>query len=174
MGDDGGMDNPSDVLKKLDSQEIGPGRTHWGITVLQAIEEFDAGPVWAWEQFPINIDQSGLTKSELYRGPVTQATVVATLAAISRILSAAALPAPNSLSSGSAIRPSLKAEVNYGRLSVGDNMPFQGGRLHHRPLLKAAQREIDLSRHTAQQISRRIRCGDSQPGVLSNCFGPSL
>ena len=47
MGDDGTIENPNDLLKKLDSQEIGPGRTHWGITVLQAIEEFDAGPVWA-------------------------------------------------------------------------------------------------------------------------------
>ncbi|KXT10069.1 hypothetical protein AC579_2470 [Pseudocercospora musae] len=152
VGDDGTMDKPNDVLEKLDSQEVCFGRTHWGITVLQAIELFDAGPVWAWEQFPIDIDQSGLTK----------------------IISAAASPVLDSLSSGSAIRPSLKAEVNYGRLSLGDHVPFQGGQLHHRPLLKAAQREIDLSRHTAQQISRRIRRGDSQPGLLSTCFGPSL
>lgn len=72
------------------------------------------------------------------------------------------------------ITPSLQADERYGQLSIALNASFKGGKLHHRPLLKAAQREFDITRHTAQQISRRIRCGDSQPGVLSKVFGPSL
>ena len=165
MGDDGSIDLSSNVLRKLDLEEVAPGRSHWGITVLQAIEEFDAGPVWGFDQFSIDIDQQGLTKSELYRGPITQSAITATLAAVSRIQ--AACPTTR-------IVPSVKANANFGLLAVSDNLPFQGGRLHHRPLLKAAQREFDIARHTAQQISRRIRCGDSQPGALSKVFGQNL
>ncbi len=85
MGDDGTIDDASETLQRLDSGPIGPGRSHWAVTILEAIEDFDAGPVWAFEQFPINIDQPGLTKSELYRGPVTRAAVSATLCAIDRV-----------------------------------------------------------------------------------------
>lgn len=40
MGDDGTIDDPNELLRVLDSQDHAQdGRTHWGITVLQAIEE---------------------------------------------------------------------------------------------------------------------------------------
>lgn len=29
------------------------GRCHWGVTVLQAAKEFDAGDIWAWRTFPM-------------------------------------------------------------------------------------------------------------------------
>ena len=169
MGDDGLIEDPNQLLSNLKANFSRPGRSHWGITILQAVEDFDAGPVWAFEQFPIDIDQPGVTKSELYRGPVTRAAVSATRAAISRIQQAAKgreLPSPCS--------PNLHADPEYGQLSVLDQLPFQGGKTHHRSLLKAAQRNFDVARHTAQQISRRIRCADSQPGVLSKVFGVSL
>lgn len=165
MGDDGSIDASNEVLRALDEDEVSPGRTHWGITILQAIEEFDAGPVWAFDQFSIDIDQPGLTKSELYRGPVTQSAINATLAAISRVQAA---------SPSGRITTTLKTKANFRALAVSDSKPFQGGRLHHRPLLKAAQRDFDVSRHSSQQVSRRIRCGDSQPGALSKVFGSSL
>ena len=169
MGDDGTINDASKVLIELDKSFARPGRSHWGLTVLQAIEDFDAGPVWAFEQFPIDIDQPGLTKSELYRGPVIRASVTAIRSAIARV----------QLSSkgrklSTAYSPNLRADTKYGQLSVTDQLPFQGGKTHHRPLLKAAQRDFDLARHTANQVSRRIRCADSQPGVLSKVFGASL
>ena len=71
-------------------------------------------------------------------------------------------------------RAQLQPKPDYGGLSVTDRNPFQGGKLHHRPLLRAADREFDLSRHTARDISRRIRSGDSQPGVLSKVFDRPL
>ncbi|KAF2104215.1 ClpP/crotonase [Rhizodiscina lignyota] len=169
MGDDGSVEDPSKLLKSLDGETCRPGRTHWGVTVLQAIEEFDAGPVWAFEQFPINIDQPGLTKSELYRGFVSRAAISACLTAVARIQKAAHRDPPPSR-----ISPNLRAHPDYKILSVENKMPFKGGRLFHRPLLKAAQRDFDPFRHNAQQISRRIRCGDSQPGALSKVFGQSL
>ncbi|KAK4613412.1 Hydrogenase maturation factor HoxX [Fulvia fulva] len=175
MGDDGATDDPEELLRKLDMEtSCSPGRTHWGITVLQAIEQFDAGPVWAFEQFELDIDQAGLTKSELYRGPITQSAVTATLAAISRIQAVGSIQPKNGPSHSQHFAPTLKAEADYSRLSVTSNRPFQGGKLHHRPLLKAAHRQFDVTRHTAQQISRCIRSGDSQPGVLTKVFGINL
>lgn len=75
MGDDG---TEPDCVKLLRDDAFSPiGRSHWGVTVLQAIGELDAGPVWAFDQFPVDINESGLTKSSLYRGPVTQAALLA-------------------------------------------------------------------------------------------------
>lgn len=176
MGDDGTVDDSKDLLNHLDTLLCRPGRSHWAVTVLQAIEEFDAGPVWAYDQFEIDIDQPGLTKSELYRGAVTTAAVAATLAAVSRVEAATRgdlLSSGEGLSNGP-LPPQLQADPKYRLLSVGDSTPFRGGRLHHRPLLKGAQREFDVNRHDSDQISRRIRCGDSQPGVLSRVFGGNL
>lgn len=51
---------------------------------------------------------------------------------------------------------------------------FPGRQGDHRPLLRAASREFDVTRHTSQQISQRIRASDSQPGVLSRVFGTQL
>lgn len=174
MGDDGSVDDSTELLRKLNSEECKPGRSHWGVTVLQAIEEFDAGPVWAYDQFSIDIDSADLTKSELYRGPVTQAAINATLAAISRIQIATTGQAPQDGYFAKAYPPSLKACPSYRTLSVSNSMPFQGGKLHHRPLLKAAQRDFDVTKHTSQHISRCIRCSDSQPGALSKVFGRNL
>ena len=156
------------------------------VTVLQAIEQFDAGPVWAFDQFPINIDEPGLTKSSLYRGAVTNAAVTATMTAIRRIQDSdlssahdfAGAPKVYSTQRGTDSHitwsSQLTADPRFAVLSVTDHSPFLGGKLHHRPLLKAASRSFDLSKHNAQQVSRRIRCADSQPGVLSTIFGPNL
>jgi enoyl-CoA hydratase/carnithine racemase/methionyl-tRNA formyltransferase len=182
LGDDGTEQDAEKLLTTLDRDTCKAGRTHWGVTVLQAIEEFDAGPVWAFEQFPIDIDQPGLTKSELYRGPVSRAAILATLTAIDRIHDAAfrnQISSPTNVIngrtlSGTKITPHLQAHLDFKLLSVGTGIPFRGGRTFHRPLLKAVQRDFNVKRHTAQQISRRIRCGDSQPGALSKVFGVNL
>lgn len=174
MGDDGTVPDAAQALNDLYTKPCGLGRSHWAVTVLQAIEEFDAGPVWAFEQFEIDIDQPGLTKSELYRGAVTQSAVNATLAAISRIQLAPTRNVKSTPHFSRTYSPAKHADPRYGMLSVSDNQPFMGGDVHHRPLLKAVQRAFDIDRHSAQYISRRIRCGDSQPGVLSKVFGRNL
>ena len=129
IGDDGTVDDADKTLKLLDSSDVRPGRTHWAVTILEAIEDFDAGPVWAFEQFPVDIDQPGLTKSELYRGLVTRATVVAVRCAIDRIQYAAK---GRRLSIGrpptSPYSPKLRPTRSYGDLSATDNLPFQGGK----------------------------------------------
>ena len=129
MGDDGTISDANETLRSLDSGPIGSGRTHWGVAILEAIEDFDAGPVWAFEQFPIDIDQPGLTKSELYRGPVTRAAVSATRCAIDRVRYGAM---GRRLSIGKIsmmpYSPNLRPKKSFGELSVTDNLPFQGGR----------------------------------------------
>ena len=57
------------------------GKTEWGVTVLQAEREMDAGPIWASSTFPMR----GTTKSSLYRREVTEAAVHAVLTALDRI-----------------------------------------------------------------------------------------
>src|SRR3989304_7058663 len=56
------------------------GAQEWGVTVLQAEAEMDAGPVWAAVNFPMRAAR----KSSLYRNEVTEAAVMAVLRAIGR------------------------------------------------------------------------------------------
>jgi putative two-component system hydrogenase maturation factor HypX/HoxX len=56
------------------------GAREWGVTVLQANGDYDAGPVWAAEGFALR----AATKSSLYRREVTQAAVRAVRAALAR------------------------------------------------------------------------------------------
>lgn len=183
MGDDGTEPDPAKLLQKHMLSD--DGRPYWGVTVLQAEDEFDAGPVWAYEQFAIDIDEPGLTKSGLYRGPVTRAAVSACLAAVDRINAAAYTSPPltpphTPASSGCpspvyrTIHPGLNASPQFRELSVGLQKPFLGGPTHHRPLLKAGQRDFNINTNNAREISRRIRCSDSQPGCLSSVLGQNM
>ena len=171
LGDDGTVEDPAELLQRMDSGVEYEGRSHWGVTVLQADEEFDGGPVWAFQQFPIeDLDDPSLTKSSLYRGNITRAAIMAAQAAVQRVeLASSARPHKQGPCSAK-----LRANPEFGRLSVSDNQPFQGGITHSRPLLKASFGGFDNTRHSAEYISRRIRAADSQPGAMSKVFGPSL
>lgn len=57
------------------------GETHWGVTVLQAEVEMDAGPVWASATFAMR----PAAKASLYRNEVTEAAVRAVLQAVERL-----------------------------------------------------------------------------------------
>ncbi len=52
----------------------------WGVTVLQAEAEMDAGPVWAHAEFPMR----AATKASLYRNEVTDGAAQAVLQAVAR------------------------------------------------------------------------------------------
>ncbi len=56
------------------------GDAEWGVTVLQAEAEMDAGPIWATTSFPLR----SAKKSSIYRNEVTQAAVTAVLTAVER------------------------------------------------------------------------------------------
>lgn len=59
---------------------IQEGEGFWGVTVLQAEAEMDAGPVWASAEFPLRRAK----KSSIYRNEVTEAAVRAVLEAVER------------------------------------------------------------------------------------------
>jgi putative two-component system protein, hydrogenase maturation factor HypX/HoxX len=54
---------------------------NWGVTVLQAQAEFDAGPVWGSATFPMRCAR----KSSLYRNEVTEGAISAVRAALARV-----------------------------------------------------------------------------------------
>ena len=60
---------------------IQEGVAEWGVTVLQAEAEMDAGPVWASANFPLR----AVKKSSIYRNEVTQAATAAVLQAVERV-----------------------------------------------------------------------------------------
>ena len=62
----------------------------WGVTVLQAVAEMDAGPVWASQKFRMR----PASKSSLYRNEVTEAAVAAVLAAVDAIADGRSEPVP--------------------------------------------------------------------------------
>src|SRR3989344_5686957 len=64
------------------------GEPEWGVTVLQATAEMDAGPVWA----SVNFAMREARKSSLYRHEVTEAAVTAVLQAIDRFTSGNYIP----------------------------------------------------------------------------------
>ncbi|MGW7433505.1 hydrogenase maturation protein [Streptomyces sp. NPDC054861] len=65
------------------------GAAEWGVTVLQADEEMDAGDVWASAAF--RVPEVG--KSDLYRNELSDAAVSAVLLAVDRV-AAGAVPRP--------------------------------------------------------------------------------
>ncbi|WP_109284852.1 enoyl-CoA hydratase-related protein [Streptomyces orinoci] len=69
-------------------QESAP---RWGVTVLQARAELDAGPVWAEAGFTV---PAGVGKSELYRGEVADAALQAVHLAVERFASGGFTPRP--------------------------------------------------------------------------------
>jgi len=121
----------------------------WGVTILEAAEVFDAGPIWASREFALESDPP--RKSSLYRGPVTEAALCGVLEAIARI-------EMGEVQSGSWQPEPLSEAMSYAR-----------GRL--RPPMKQADRSIDWDRDTAAIIIRKVRAADSAPGVLSKLLG---
>ena len=55
----------------------------WGVTILEAADEFDAGAIWASHEFALEADAPA--KSSLYRGQVTEAAFRGVLEAVAHI-----------------------------------------------------------------------------------------
>ena len=71
---------------------IASGQESWGVTILEAVGEFDAGPIWATHEFPI--EGQSLSKSSLYRHQVTEAAVRGVLEAVAKFESGEFQPEP--------------------------------------------------------------------------------
>jgi len=117
------------------------GCEEWGVTLLQADADMDAGAIWAWRTFAMR-DGS---KSHLYRHEVTEAAIQALLEAIDKVESKTFVPEP----------------LDYSRHDVKGRW---------QAAMKQADRAIDWQESTAS-ILRKIRCADSFPGVLDTVLG---
>ncbi|MFE3607438.1 hydrogenase maturation protein [Streptomyces goshikiensis] len=81
------------------------GATRWGVTVLQAGADLDAGDVWATVDCPV----PPLGKSDLYRGEIADAALTAVLLAVDRFASGTHIPRPQSPGAGRTL-PYLRQE----------------------------------------------------------------
>ena len=116
--------------------------TEWGITVLQANAEMDAGDIWATESFPMRLTK----KSSLYRHEVVEAAVRAVLTAVKHFITGKYKPQP---------------------LDYTD--PAVHGRLHQP--VRQFDRSINWQQDSSQTILRKIHAADGFPGVLDTLFG---
>ncbi len=114
----------------------------WGVTVLQAEAEMDAGPVWASVTFPM---RPGATKSSIYRNEVSNAAVQGLLLALKRMQEGAYAPE----------RPRHDDPTIRGR---------------ERPPMKQSERKINWQTDATQTIVRKIRSADGMPGVKDEVF----
>jgi len=64
----------------------------WGVTALQAVQELDAGPIWASRTFAVGLDTP--RKSALYNGPVTDAAVALVHEVVDKATDAGFVPEP--------------------------------------------------------------------------------
>ncbi|WP_408996370.1 hydrogenase maturation protein [Streptomyces europaeiscabiei] len=131
---------------------IHEGVEEWGVTVLQADGEMDAGDVWA--SVPCRIPQ--VSKSELYRGEIADAAIEAVMLAVERFAGGTYVP---------------RRQDASGTTDAAAAEPDAGPRPRTRPYLDQSVRRIDWAEDSTQDVLRRLRAADSQPGVLDVLLG---
>ncbi|MCF8178072.1 MAG: hydrogenase maturation protein [Sulfuritalea sp.] len=119
---------------------IQAGEAEWGVTVLQAEAEMDAGPVWASAHFPLR----SAKKSSIYRNEVTQAATKAVLRAVERFAGGDYVPTP--LAACAEARGQL------------------------RPLMKQSDRAIDWQHDDTATVLQKINAADGFPGIADSLF----
>jgi putative two-component system hydrogenase maturation factor HypX/HoxX len=143
--------------------------TIWGVTLIEARAEMDAGPIWAWREFPMR----AATKSSLYRHEVTEAAVACVVEALDHLETGSqqAPIAPHNVGRGS-IRSSCGAaarKVDFAAqdsatlmriIRAGDGTPGAIGSIFNRNL-----RLYDV--HEASGL-----CG--APGAVLAKSGPAV
>jgi putative two-component system protein, hydrogenase maturation factor HypX/HoxX len=117
-------------------------KPEWGVTVLEANGEFDAGPVWATRTFELR----STTKTGVYRHEVRRAAIDALVEAVTKV--ARGQQAPDDLG--------LRGRAVRGQA---------------RPLMRQETRMIDWSGDPADVVLRKIRAAEGQPGVLDRIHG---
>ncbi|GAA0264831.1 enoyl-CoA hydratase-related protein [Cryptosporangium japonicum] len=85
---------------------ITEGKAEWGVTALQAVEEMDAGPVWATRTFPLPEDPP--TKSALYNGPVADAAMECVDELLTKLATPDFRPTPPEQLARTEVRPTMR------------------------------------------------------------------
>lgn len=108
----------------------------WGVTLLEANGEKDGGDIWS----SFNFKMRKASKSDLYRCEVADTAVKCIIETLEKFKNKEFLPEP----------------LDYSKEDVKGSL--------HEPM-KQTHRFIDWNMST-EIIARKIRCSDSQPGVL--------
>jgi putative two-component system hydrogenase maturation factor HypX/HoxX len=125
---------------------IRSGRDRWGVTALSAVEQMDAGPIWATSLF--DMPTPPIAKSALYNGRVADAA----LSCVDQVL----------------------REVTAGEQPVpARRHPKVIKHTAELPLLRRAAFEIDWEQ-PAGEIARRIAAADGAPGAPATLAGRRL
>lgn len=122
---------------------IAEGASAWGVTLLQADREMDAGDIWGTKNFPMREDAS---KGSLYRREVTRHAVQLVRQALEDFKNPRFKPRP----------------LDYSRKDTRGTL---------RPLMRQSERGIDWSRDNTETVMRKINAADSFPGVLDELLG---
>ncbi len=115
--------------------------SRWGVTVLQANAEMDAGDIWASAEFQMR----EATKASLYRDEVATAATRALSTAVERFASGTYQPVPLDCS-----KPAIRGV--------------------ERPLMRQGDRAIDWRTDDSATVLRKIRAADGFPGVKDWLF----
>ncbi len=121
------------------------GVREWGVTVLEANGQFDAGDIWATRTFPVR----EVGKSSLYRHEVRRAATGALVEAVGRIAAGADRPDPPGRDQA--------AVIGTARPSMGQDV-----------------RAIDWAADGTEIVVRKIRAGEGHPGVLDLIHGTAF
>ena len=113
----------------------------WGVTVLQAHEEFDAGAIWSTEEFPLHTS----TKSEVYHTSVTKAAI-------------------------GAIDKALQSYKNLDYMPISLNS-YPNPRGHKQTPLTQKRRHFDWENDSAKKIAKKINAASGQPGIKVDISG---
>ncbi|GLW31408.1 hydrogenase maturation protein [Actinoplanes regularis] len=123
---------------------ISDGMRSWGVTALQAVEELDAGPIWASRTFPLPALPP--RKSALYAGPVSDAALECALEVVTKAADPSFSPIPT------------------------ENTPTETPGARPRALMRQTDRAFGWDEPT-ETILRRIRAADGSPGVRTEVGG---
>jgi putative two-component system hydrogenase maturation factor HypX/HoxX len=123
---------------------IAEGARTWGVTALQAVEEMDAGPIWATRTF--SLPAAPPRKSSLYNGPVADAAMECVFEVVAKAADPSFAPVP------------------------ADRAPTEAPGARPRPLMTQDDRAFDWSEET-ERILRSIRAADGTPGVRTEVGG---
>jgi len=117
----------------------------WGVTILQANAEMDAGDIWATREFTM----SRSTKASLYHNEVTEAAVAASLEALENF-----------------------ANKNFHAEALDYSKPDVRGQ--SRPLIQQSERSINWLEDSTATVLEKIRSADGFPGIKDHCYEREL
>ncbi len=116
--------------------------SEWGVTFLEADQEFDAGDIWCSKNFPMRM----ATKSSLYNREVTETAIKCLWDVLTYFDSSDFKPEP----------------LDYTKTDVVGKL---------QPYMKQRHRKINWETQTTDEIIKHIYAGDGVPGVLDEIYG---